>query len=405
MSRTSAEGARKLPLAGVKVIDLTHIYNGPYATFLMAMAGAEVIKVEPRDGEHLRHRADLASAAVPYAMLNSNKRTITLDFKKEKGKELLLDLARQVDVVVENFAPGVLDRNGIGYEALAAVNPSVVYATATGYGLDGPNRDLQAMDLTVQAMCGVLATTGFADSVPLKAGPAVADFFGGVHLYGGIVTALFDRERTGEGRVVEVSMQESTYASLSSSIGMFFTDQSKPPARTGNRHSGLAESPYNVYPTRDGYIAIVGNHDRHFVAMLRLMGREDLKDDPRFKGLRGRAENMDAVDQLVGEWTSTYDKQELADLLRENRVPSAPVREIPEVVNDAHMHERGTLQWIDHPEYGRIVVQRSPMRYHGSDLPELRPSAALGEHNEEVYGELLGLDAERLETLEEEGVL
>jgi CoA:oxalate CoA-transferase len=401
----AGDGVRDQPLTGVKVLDLTHIYNGPYATFLMAMAGADVIKVEPRGGEHLRHRADLASAAVPYAMLNSNKRTITLDFKKERGKELLLEMVREADVFVENFAPGVLDRNGVGYEALAAVNPRLIYATATGYGLDGPNRDLQAMDLTVQAMCGVLATTGFADSVPLKAGPAVADFFGGVHLYGGIATALFERERTGEGRLVEVSMQESTYASLSSSIGMFFTDQSKPPARTGNRHSGLAESPYNVYPTRDGYIAIVGNHDRHFAAILRLMGREDLEDDPRFKGLRGRAENIDAVDELVGDWTATYDKQELADLLGENRVPSAPVREIPEVVNDAHMHERGTLEWIDHPEYGEIVVQRSPMRYHGSALPKIRPSAALGEDNDEVYGELLGLGAEQIEGLKRDEIL
>lgn len=398
-------GHRDLPLEGVAVLDLTHIYNGPYATFLMAMAGADVIKVEPRGGEHLRHRADLASAAVPYAMLNSNKRTITLDFKKDRGRELLLELARQVDVVVENFAPGVLDRNGIGYAALSQVNPRLIYATATGYGLDGPNRDLQAMDLTVQAMCGVLATTGFAESVPLKAGPAVADFFGGVHLYGGIATALFERERTGRGRVVEVSMQESTYASLSSSIGMFFTDQSKPPARTGNRHSGLAESPYNVYPTRDGYIAIVGNHDRHFAAILKLMGREDLADDPRFKGLRARAEHMEAVDELLAGWTATYDKQELADLLRESRVPSAPVREIPEVVNDEHMHERGALEWIDHPEYGHIVVQRSPMRYHDSALPKLRPSAGLGADNDAVYGDLLGLDAEEIEALRKDEVL
>jgi crotonobetainyl-CoA:carnitine CoA-transferase CaiB-like acyl-CoA transferase len=396
---------RPLPLAGVTVLDLTHIYNGPYATFLMAMAGADVVKVEPPGGEHLRHRAELGGAAVPFAMLNANKRAITLDFKSERGHELLLDLAARADVVVENFAPGVLDRNGLGYEALSERNPQLVYASASGYGLSGPNRDFPAMDLTVQAMSGVLATTGLADSPPLKAGPALADFFGGVHLYGGIVTALFERERTGRGRLVEISMQEATYASLSSSIGMYFADPSEPPRRTGNRHSGLAESPYNVYPTRDGFIAIVGNHDRHFLALLKLMEREDLAEDPRFIGLKARAAHMDEVDALVTEWTSRFDKEPLARRLLDARVPCAPVREIPDVVRDEHMHARGALAWQDHPSFGRIVVQRSPMRYRGSELIELQPSAELGEHNAAVLRDWLGLDEQELAELVRERIV
>jgi CoA:oxalate CoA-transferase len=405
VERQLTDGA-ELPLSGIVVIDLTHIYNGPYATFLMAMAGATVIKIEPRNGEHLRHRADAASAGVPFAMLNLNKQAVTLDFTNERGKALLLSMIERADVVAENFAPGVLDRRGLGYEAAKSVNPRIVYASGSGYGLSGPNRDYPAMDLTVQAMSGVLATTGLAGEPPVKAGPALADFFGGVHLYGAIATALFDRERTGRGRKVEVSMQEATYASLSSSIGMYFSNPDEgPPRRTGNRHSGMAESPYNVYPTRDGHIAIVGNHNRHFREILELMGRDDLFDDPRFMGLRARADHMDEVDQLVGAWTAHFEKEALASLLLERRVPCAPVREIPEVVRDKHMHERGALAWQEHPQLGQIVVQRSPMRYHGTSQIPLTPSGALGEHNREVYVDWLGLDEDELEALAEAEVI
>lgn len=398
-------GPRPLPLEGIRVLDLTHIYNGPYATFLMAMAGACVVKVEPRDGEHLRHRAELASAGVPFAMLNANKRAVTLDFKRDRGRELLLEMARRADVLVENFAPGVLDRNGLGFDVLEAINPRLIYATATGYGLSGPNRDYPAMDLTVQAMCGVVASTGFPDGPPVKAGPALADFSAGVHLYGAIATGLFERERSGQGRLVEVSMQEAVYASLSSSIGQFFSEPERPIMRTGNRHSGMAESPYNVYPTRDGYIAIVGNHDRHFRALLKLMEREDLAEDERYKGLQARARNIAEVDELVGGWTAGFDKEKLADLLLANRVPCAPVREISEVVTDAHMHQRGALEWFDHPNLGRIVLQRSPMRYHGSGSIPLEPSARLGQDNAAVYSEWLGLGELELAQLAREEVI
>ena len=399
-AQTKAAPAEPLPLEGVVVVDLTHIYNGPYATFLLAMAGATVIKIEPRSGEHLRHRAVAASAGTPFAMLNANKRAATLDFTTARGREMLLGMVERADVLAENFAPGVLDRHELGYEAARAVNPRIVYASGSGYGLSGPNRDFPAMDLTVQAMSGVLATTGTADTPPLKAGPALADFSGGVHLYGAIMTALFERERTGRGRKVEVSMQEATYAYLSSSIGMYFSrPQDGPPRRTGNRHSGLAESPYNVYPTRDGYIAIVGNHDRHFRQILELMGRRELSEDPRFVGLRARAQHLDAVDELVSDWTVLHDKEPLAAMLLERRVPCAPVREIPEVVRDQHMHQRGALLWQDHPQFGRIVVQRSPMRYHGVPPTEMVPSGALGEHNREVYVDWLGLSEDEYRAL------
>ncbi len=390
---------RKQPLTGITVIDLSHIYNGPYATFLMAMAGAEVIKVEPRDGEHLRVRANLGGAALPFAMLNGNKRSVTLNLKSKLGREILLKMIRKADVLVENFAPGVTERLGIGPEVLMAENPRLIYASSTGYGRSGPYRDHPAMDLTMQAMSGVMSITGFPDRPPLKAGPALCDFFAGTHLYGGIMTALYERERTGEGRLVEVSMLESVYPALASNLGMLHARGGAVPERTGNRHGGLAESPYNVYPTADGHIAIIGNHDRHFAALLQAMGREELAADARFSSLKARIANMDAVDELVGAWTVHHGKDALAARLRALRVPCAPVRNLAEVIDDPHLHARGSLERQTHPEFGEITVQRSPIRLEGAPRTEMQPSARLGADNATVYGDWLGLTPAELQAL------
>ena len=248
---------RPLPLEGVTVVDLGQIYNGPYCSFLLAMAGARVIKIETPGGEHLRKRSVVAGAALPFAMLNSNKTFATLNLKTERGRELLREMVRRSDILVENFAPGVMDRLGVGYEVLSQVNPRLVYGAGSGYGRSGPKKDFPAMDLTVQAMAGIMHVTGFPDRPPVKAGPAMGDFMGGVHLYGGIVTALYESQKTGQGRLVEVSMQEAVYASLASNLGLHFSMGNSVPPRTGNRHGGMAEAPYNVYPTQDGYIAII----------------------------------------------------------------------------------------------------------------------------------------------------
>lgn len=399
------ESPRGYPLAGITVIDLSHIYNGPYATLLMALAGAEVIKIEPHEGEHLRIRANLGGAALPFATLNANKRSVTLDLKSERGRELLLDMVRKADVLVENFAPGVTERLRIGPDDLRAVNPRLIYASSTGYGRSGPYRDYPAMDLTVQAMCGVMSITGHPDRPPVKAGPALCDFFAGIHLYGGIMTALFEREKTGLGRVVEVSMQEAVYASLSSNLGMYHGLGGEVPPRTGNRHGGLAEAPYNVYPTTDGYIAIICNNNRHFHALLAAMERPDLKDDPRFIDLKSRVANIDAIDALVGDWTAQYPRQYLVDLLLQHRVPHAPVRDLQEVVNDPHMHARGSLQEINHPQFGKMTVQHSPIRYEGGDLMPLRPSRPLGADREAVFGDWLGIAADELADLKDRGIV
>jgi formyl-CoA transferase len=328
-----------------------------------------------------------------------------LNLKAPEGKAILRDLVRDADILVENFAPGVMERLELGSDALRAINPRLIYAQSSGYGSSGRYRDYPAMDLTVQAMAGVMSITGYPDRPPVKAGPALCDFFAGVHLYGAITTALYERERTGTGRQVEVAMLDAVYPSLSSSLGLHFGTDGEVPSRTGNRHGGLAEAPYNVYPTSDGYIAIICVGEVHWRALVTAMERPDLADDTRFTTLKDRVAHMDAIDALVSEWTHGRTKQELFELLMAHRVACAPVRDLNEVVNDPHMHERGSLQWQDHPELGRIVVQHSAMRFLGTPLRLLDPSRPLGADTQELLAERLGLGPEEITALRRGGVV
>jgi crotonobetainyl-CoA:carnitine CoA-transferase CaiB-like acyl-CoA transferase len=397
-------GAR-YPLEGVTVVDLGQIYNGPYCTFLMAMAGARIIKIEAKGGENLRRRSVVGGAALPFAMLNSNKTFATLNLKTARGRELLCAMVKKGDVLVENFAPGAMERLGVGYEVLRQINPRLVYGSGSGFGRSGPNMKYPAMDLTVQAIAGIMNVTGYPDRPPVKAGPAIGDFMGGVHLYGAIMTALYEREKTGVGRLVEVSMQEAVYASLASNLGLHHSMGNNVPPRTGNRHGGLAEAPYNVYPTADGHIAIICVSEAHWKALLKAMQREELLVDPRFATLKLRVEHMDEVDELVAAFTARHAKKALFDLLMGHRIPCAPVRNLDEVVNDEHMHARRALEWVEHPMYGRVCLPNSPMRYDGVEPVALQPSGELGRDNQEVYGDWLGLPADEITRLQTEEVI
>lgn len=405
MNTPQAELKPHYPLSGITVIDLSHVYNGPYATFLMAMAGADVIKVEPPQGEHLRSRGDMGGAAFAFAMLNSNKKSVTLNLKSEKGRELLSELVARSDILVENFAPGVTERLGIGPAALHKVNPRLIYGSSSGYGKTGPYRDYPAMDLVMQAMSGIINSTGFPDQPPVKSGVALCDFSAGTHLYAAIMTALYERERTGRGRVVEVSMQDSIYASLASNLGMLHARGTDAPERTGNRHAGLGISPYNVYATMDGYVVLNAPGDHHFYAILDVMGRADLKGDPRFFTRSSRVANTEAVDELIEGWTKTQTKNDVARRMLEAAVPCAPVRDLNEVTHDENMHARGSLQWVDHPDLGRVVLPHSPLVFEGTERRPIEPSQSIGASNDAVFGRWLGHSGEELAAYRTEGVI
>ncbi len=393
------------PLSGITVIDLSHIYAGPYATFLMAMAGATVIKVEPLEGENLRSRGDMGGADMPFAMLNSNKQPVTLNLKSEKGLALFREMVVRADILVENFAPGVTDRLGIGAADLHKINPRLIYGASTGYGKSGPYRDYPAMDLVMQAMCGIMDSTGFADQPPVKSGAAMCDFSAGIHLYAAVITALYERERTGKGRVVEISMQDANYASMASNLGMLHARGAAAPARTGNRHAGLGISPYNAYATKDGYVVLNAPADHHFRAILDVMGRADLKNDPRFVTRATRVANMSAVDELIESWTKTLTKHDVAQRMLKASVPCAAVRTLAEVMHDENMHARGSLQWVDHPNMGRVVLPHSPLVFEGTPRRPIEPSLPLGGSNCAIFSDWLGHTAEELAAYKSEGVI
>jgi CoA:oxalate CoA-transferase len=392
------------PLAGLRVLELGQIYNGPYAGLLMALGGAEVIKIEPPAGDLLRRRGERVSGALyPFCALNANKRGLTIDLKADAGRELLLELSSEADILIENFRPGVTERLGIGSEAVLEINPRLVYASGSGFGLSGPYRDYPAMDVTVQAMSGVMSITGWPDSPPVKAGPAIADFFGGIHLYAAVVAALLEREKTGQGGLVEVAMLDAVFPSLMSSLGLLFGSDGTIPLRTGNRHNGLAEAPYNVYETSDGYLALICVSDSHWQALLKAMERDDLAADPRFLDMAARVANVDAIDRLISEFARPWATEPLFEHLRAAGVPSAPVRGLDAVVADRHLHSRGFLQEIEHPEMGEITVFSSPMRFGELSPPEVTPSPGLGQDNETVVRDVLGASDDRLGQLKASG--
>ncbi len=393
-----------MPLTGITVLDFGQIYQGSYATLLMAKAGANVIKIEPPGGEPLRRRvAPGKQTTMPFAMLNANKRAVTLNLKTGKGKNLLFEMVKRADVLLENFAPGALDKLGVGWSVLHPLNPRLIYATASGYGISGPRSGDLAMDLTVQAASGLMSVTGFADGPPMRAGVTVADFSGGIHAYGAIMTALFERERSGEGRLVETAMLEAMYFPLAGPIESFARRGTVPP-RSGNGANGSI-APYGVFPVKDGFVAIHTGTDGHWFKILEVAGRNDLKDDPRLQTMFGRAQHDAEVSEIVSTWTASLTKAEIEAVGRANKIPLSPVRDVSEVMMCAHMHERGALEWVDHPDLGRVVLPTTPLRLHGLDVAPAVPSARVGAHNDEIYGGWLGLSAAELRALRDEKVI
>jgi len=373
------------PLTGIKVVDLTQIYNGPYATFLLAMAGADVIKIEPPGGEHTRKRQrDGGGAHIPHAMLNSGKQFIVLDLKTAEGKQALTGLIAEGDVLVENFRPGVMARLGFSLEQVRQINPRIIYASSSGFGSTGPYRDYPAMDLAVQAMSGVISVTGYPDQPPVKAGAAICDFNAGVHLYGGIVTALFERERTGVARTVEVAMFEAIYPALASNLGLMSGTHKDQSPRTGNRHGGLSISPYNVYECADGFCAILANNEHQWQALVRYFGQEWAITDPRYATMYERVKRIDEVDALVAGWVRNLPREEVFRGLVAVGVPSSPVRELTEVMRDEHLHARNALIDVDHPIYGPLTVPTSPIVYENVPRDIRWPSRKLGEDQQIV---------------------
>ena len=390
-----------LPLRGLRVLDLGHVFQGPYATFLMAMAGADVIKVEPPSGDMSRRRG--RDGDYPFRALNGGKRGVVLNLKTEQGRALLIELAKTADVLVENFAPGVMPRLGLSPEVFWKVNPRLIYASASGFGRSGPYADKLAIDLTIQAMSGVMSTTGELGGRPLKTGAPVADFMSGAHFYGAIITALFERSMTGKGRLVEVSMLETMFAPLLPAAGHAYAS-SHPPRRTGNRHVADSYVPFDTFEASDGWVAIVAATDEHWRNLTVVMNRPDLTGASDLASLKGRIARIDELTQEIANWVRRHTREEVTALCQQGRVPAAPLRDVMEVLDDPHLHARGFLSYHETAS-GRVALPNSPIRYEGSALRALTPAPGLGQHTDEVLAELCGLDPAAIQALRDQGAI
>jgi CoA:oxalate CoA-transferase len=397
-----------LPLEDIRVLDLTHFVNGPYATMLLGYMGAEVIKVEPPkwgDGMRPAYRRDAAHPiGLAFALMNSNKRSITLNLKSDEGREIFKRMVQKADVVAENYEAGTMERMGLSYEVLRRLNPRIIYASSTGYGQSGPNRNLPAFDPIVQAMTGVMAVTGRPDDPPLKCGAIVADVLGAAHLCAGILAALRQRDRTGEGLMVEISMQEAVLPSMVSHISAYYGIGLRQ-LREGNRGSGGVITPANAYPASDGWVVILAADNARWHRLCLIMGRPELGSDPRYAKLSGRSRHRDEIDELIGRWTSTRAKSEIMELLNANDIICGVVKELPEVMTDPHLVQRGALQEIDHPQLGPITIFTSPVRFNGEPSLPHCPSPELGADNERVYCEELGFSVAELNSLRERKII
>ena len=406
-------------LEDVRVLDLTQFFSGPQATLFLAGLGAEVIRIDAPDG------AERVAVAPPYAGargvtfdrlsdddLNVNylkrtrgKKAISLDLKHPEGKALFLRLVDTADVVVENFTVGVAARLGIDYDSLAARNPRIVYCALTGYGSSGPDCELKAYDVTVQAAAGLMSVTGLPGQPPMKAGTALSDGIAGTFAMSGVLAALLDRAKTGRGQFVDVSMVDCLF-SLLFDDPIDWYERLGLPVRQGNRI--MRFSPINTYPTRDGWVVLGAATPAQWMGVLKAVGHEELIDDPNWSRLDWRVANNETVDALVRDWAGTRSTDEaVQEMLAAGGIASV-IRGPEELANWAHLKARDMYVPLEHPTLGPLAAIGAPgfpLKFGAAAASYDSPAPLPRQHNREIYTSLLGLDAGEIDRLASDGVI
>jgi crotonobetainyl-CoA:carnitine CoA-transferase CaiB-like acyl-CoA transferase len=403
------------PLTGYRVLELGNLIAAPYAGRIFAEFGAEVIKVErPRGGDELRKwRLPRGDTSMFFLLQGRNKKSVTLDLRTPEGQQLARDLVGRSDVVLENFRPGTLEGWGLDYDALRAVNPGVILVRISGYGQTGPYRDRPGFANVAEALGGLRHLTGYPDRPPVRAGISLGDSLAGLFGVVGALLALLHRERSGAtpgggaGQVVDVALYEAVFAMLESTVPEYDA-YGTIRQRTGNTLPGIA--PSNIYPCREEkWIVIGANADALFKRLMVAIGRPDLADDPRFADNPSRSREADFLDGVIGAWTARHTLDEAMAVLNAAGVPAGPIYAADDIVADPHFQSRAMFEAH---EVAITPDDRRTVRFPAI-VPKLSATPgeahslgpALGEHNAEVYGELLGLDASRIAALREAGVI
>jgi len=406
------------PLRGIRVLDLTRVLAGPTATMLLADLGADVIKVEEvKHGDDTRswtppaaplsEKAPKASSHLPpesayFLAVNRNKRSITVNFKKPKGLEILHQLVAKADVLVENFIPGKLDSMGLGYPVCSAINDKLIYASITGYGQTGPSRTAAGYDVVIEGEAGLMHITGEPDRPPSKVGVAVTDISTGLYAHGAIMAALISRQKTGKGVWIDCNLFESQIAGLAN-IASNYLIAGKEANRHGTAHPSIV--PYQVFPCKDGYIMLGTGNERQFKLFAeKILRQPELADDPKFSTNAARVAHRELLVKIITEALMQEPLEHWLNLFNGLGVPYGPINNIEQTFKHPQVVARGVVVEVQHPRAGKIKLVGPAVTYNGKRMPVNRPPPWLSEHTDEVLNEL-GYDAEHISQLRKEGIV
>ncbi|WP_066318903.1 CaiB/BaiF CoA-transferase family protein [Bacillus sp. FJAT-29814] len=400
------------PLDGIKVLDLSWVFSAPYATLMLQDLGAEVVKVErPGAGDRSRSIPPFKESVSGYFyMLNRGKKSISLNMKSEEGKQLFLDLAKEFDVIVENFVAGTVDKLGIGYEAVKEVNPKIIYASLNGFGSEGPYSKLPCIDGIAQAMGGLMSQNGLEGGKPLKTGPAVADSLSGIYLTVGILSALLERNQTGKGQRIEVSMMDSVFSVLEETV--IRTSMTGEPLMARGNKDPLG-APWEAFETSDDkWVIVCASGNDRFIKVYHGIGRDDIVKE--FEGddipsMEKRAANLDYLNSIFADWAKNRTAEQVLRFLADLHVPAGEVKTGKDLIKDPHLLGRNMVVDVEHPVLGKVKLPNLPIKFFGREMgirsgdKPIEPQ--LGEHNKEILQSLLGLDESEINSLKEKGII
>lgn len=392
-------------LDGVKVLDLSRVLAGPYCGMMLADMGADVIKIElPKKGDDARGNFPIVNGESAYFMnLNRNKSGITLNLKSEKGKEIFRELVKQSDVVIENYRPGVMERLGLGYEDLKKINPGIIYGAVSGFGHFGPYSKRAGYDIVGQAMSGLMSTTGWPEGGPTRTGTAIADVMGGISCCVGILAALVNKVKTGEGEKVDVSLVDSMVSSLEI-INMIYLCTGQVPQRIGNRYEAIY--PYDSFRASDGDVIIACGNDKLFKQLSEVMEKPELLETEHFASNNARVINHAELKPIIEEWLTDKTIDQTVDMLLDKGIPAAPINTIDRVVKDPHIAgAREMFVEIDHPTAGRLKITGNQIKLTNHKIDIRKPSPTLSQDTRQIMVERLGMSDKQVDELIAEDVV
>lgn len=386
------------PLKGIRVLDFTRVLAGPSAALALADLGAEVIKIEPPGtGDETRSFPPFREGESHYYLaVNRGKKSIVVDLKSEAGVSLVKDLAAKCDIVIENYRPGVLDRLGLGYETLSAINPGLIYCAISGFGMNGPLKDRPSFDIVLQAMSGALSVNGEPGGLPTKLGIPLGDLIGGINGPIGILAALHERSVTGRGRLIDISLFDGMIGMLGYLAQLaFFTG--KDPQPQGSQHPNLV--PYGAFPAKDGSIIIACLTNSFWERICQALGRPEWIDDSRFNMIEKRRDAREQVNEMVSEFTRQKTVAELVELFIEHEVPHAPILGIHEALSQPQAVVREMVVETEHKTLGKIPIVGRSIKFPGDQQPVPTAPPVLGEHTDDILSDVLGLSPEQIAAL------